>query len=349
MTNDITTSKGTSSVVIFAAFVIILAAMSQSQAIVNPLLMGLFLSIISAQPILWLNNKKVPMGVATISILLLELLIFVGLAEVIGSSVASFSNDSAIYEAKLEAMWESTITTLNANGIQLSSDSLSETFNPAKIIGMTAGLLNGLGGLIGSTVTVFFMALFLLLEMNSFSLKTKSISKNNNMSLAFVETIISSIRNYLSIKTISSLLTGVIIWVCLLILGVDYAILWALIAFLFNYIPNIGSIIAAIPAIIFVLVQLGFGGAAWTGIIFLGVNMIVGNVIEPKMMSKGLGLSTYVVFVSLIFWGFILGIAGMFLSVPLTMTIKIILEQNDKTRWIAVMLGSEDDAIAFGK
>ncbi len=141
------------------------------------------------------------------------------------------------------------------------------------------------------------------------------------------------------------MITGVLIAVCLAIVGVDYPILWGLVAFLLNYIPNIGSIIAAIPAVAFALVQLGFGGALWTIVIFVAINMGVGNVLEPKLMGKGLGLSTFIIFLSLIFWGFVLSTVGMFLSVPLMMTIKIILENNPQTKWIAIMLGTQDDAM----
>jgi len=322
-----------------ASYVIILAGMTQAQSIVNPILIGLFVSIISAQPIIWLHKRKIPLGLATIIVLLLEGLVFAGLAEVIGSSISEFTQDTAIYEEKLGKMWTSFVAALDGRGIQLSDDNISQAFNPSRIIGMTSGLLNELGGIVGSAITIFFLSLFLLFEMESFSIKAKAISQGNNLSLEFLSTIVSSIRHYLSIKTVASLITGFIIWIGLMILGVEYAILWALIAFLLNYIPNIGSIIAVVPAFIFALVQLGLGGAIWTGVIFLAVNMIVGNVVEPKMMSKGLGLSIYVVFVSLIFWGFILGIVGMFLAVPLTMAIKIVLDQNDRTKWIAVLLG----------
>jgi predicted PurR-regulated permease PerM len=130
----------------------------------------------------------------------------------------------------------------------------------------------------------------------------------------------------------------------LAIIGLDYAILWGLIAFLLNFIPNIGSIFAAIPAVLFAVIQLGFGGALWTILIFVIVNVVIGNVVEPKMMGKGMGLSTFVVFLALIFWGFVLGTVGMFLSVPLTMAIKIMLEQNPKTRGIAIALGTQEEA-----
>jgi predicted PurR-regulated permease PerM len=125
---------------------------------------------------------------------------------------------------------------------------------------------------------------------------------------------------------------------------VDYAVLWAMIAFMLNFIPNVGSFIAGIPAILFALVQLGPGGALWAIGLYTFVNMIIGSVVEPRVMGKGMSLSTLVVFLSLIFWGFLLGSVGMFLSVPLTLTIKTMLGQNPNTRWIAILLGTQHDA-----
>jgi len=149
-----------------------------------------------------------------------------------------------------------------------------------------------------------------------------------------------SIKRYLAIKTMTSLLTGAVIGISLAFLGVENAVLWGLLAFMLNYVPNIGSIIAAVPSVLFALVQLGVGGALATAAVFAVVNVIIGSVLEPRLMGRGLGLSTLVVFVSLVFWGWVLGPVGMFLSVPLTMTIKIALEAREGTRWIAVMLGS---------
>jgi AI-2 transport protein TqsA len=131
----------------------------------------------------------------------------------------------------------------------------------------------------------------------------------------------------------------------LAIIGVDYAILWGLIAFFLNYIPTVGSIIAAIPGITFSLIQLGFPTTYWTIGVYIFVNVVIGSIIDPKMMGKGLGLSTSVVFFGLLFWGFILGPVGMFLSVPITMTIKIILSMNPRTQWIAVLLGTKKDTL----
>jgi AI-2 transport protein TqsA len=180
-----------------------------------------------------------------------------------------------------------------------------------------------------------------------FSIKAMAVRSESNKSLPYFSTISQNIRHYLGIKTLLCLSVGVLIYLALLIIGVDYPLLWALIAGLMNYIPNIGSIIATIPTAIFALVQLGPGGALWTLVASLVVHNILGNFIEPRLMGKGLGLSTLVVFISLLFWGFVFGLVGMFLSVPLTMTIKIILEQNEKTEWISLLLGTPSDAKAF--
>ena len=331
-------------VVQFAALIIVLGGIMYAEAIVNQFLMALFISIISVKPILWLQNKKIPQGVAIAMVVSFIILVFIGLGQIIGSSVSSFSEDAPKYEENLDKATASAEVYLASRGIDLSGTNLSSVLNPSKIMKFTTNVLKQLGGFMGNFLTILFLVLFLLLELDSFVIKGKAIAESTQVTMGYLKTIAESIRNYLSIKTMTSLLTGFIIWVALLIIGVDYAIIWALIVFLLNYIPNFGSIIAAIPAVLFALIQLGVGGAVWTMLVYIAVNTLIGNIVEPKIMGNGLGLSTFVIFVSLIFWGFILGTVGMFLSVPLTMAIKIILEQNPSTHWLAVILGTDDDA-----
>ena len=330
-----------------ASFIIIIAGVMYAESLISQILMALFISVICAQPIAWLQKKKVPQGIAITIVFIVIIAVFIGFGELIGTSLSSFSEDAPKYEQNLREMGAAIFQFADNNGIKISTDEMTKLFDPSKIMGITAGFLGQLGGFMGNAFTIFFLVLFLLMELDSFSVKTRAIVKDSGGSLAFFNTIGNSIRHYLSIKTMTSLLTGALIWISLVIIGVDYAIIWALIAFLLNYIPNFGSIIAAIPAVLFALVQLGFGGVIWTTAVFVVVNVSIGSVIEPKMMGKGMGLSTFIVFVSLIFWGFILGTVGMFLSVPLTMTIKIMLEQNPKTEWIAIFLGTQGEAQAI--
>ena len=145
----------------------------------------------------------------------------------------------------------------------------------------------------------------------------------------------------MEIKTVISVLTGLLIGIWTSLLGVDFPIVLGLLAFLLNYVPNIGSMIAAVPAVLSAFIELGIGPAAVTGLGYVVVNTVMGNIIEPRFMGRGLGLSTLVVFLSLLFWGWVLGPVGMRLSVPLTMTVKIALDANEQSRWLAILLGSD--------
>jgi len=158
-------------------------------------------------------------------------------------------------------------------------------------------------------------------------------------SLRNASDFIRQVNKYLAIKTTISLVTGVLIAGWTWFLGLDFFLLWGLIALLMNFIPNVGSILAAIPAVLLAVVQLGVPDALLVASGYLVVNVLMGNLVEPRFMGKGLGLSPLVVFLSLILWGWMFGAVGMFLSIPLTMIVKLALEHAPSTRWLGVMLG----------
>jgi AI-2 transport protein TqsA len=147
----------------------------------------------------------------------------------------------------------------------------------------------------------------------------------------------------MSMKTIISMVTGIFIALAMSLIGLDYPVLWGVLAFMLNFVPNIGSIIAAVPAVMLALVQLGYAPALIVAAVYIAVNVIIGSIVEPKYMGKGLGLSTLVVFVSLVFWGWVLGPVGMLLSVPLTITVKLALDSEPETQWLGQLLGPVDD------
>ena len=340
---DFESTKG-SSVVKVAALLIIIAGVMYAKSFITPLLLALFISIICVQPISWLEKKRAPKWLALIIVLLGLILLFSGFSFLIGGTISSFSSNVSKYGSTLTAIINSFIQFLNEHGLNIPKDQMSTLIQPAKILEFTASALNGLLNMMGNTFLIFLIVLFILMEFGSFPVKAKAILSGSDASIAYFSTIIQSIRQYLWIKTLVGLSEGILIYTSLLIIGVDYPLLWALIAFLMNYIPNIGSIIASIPTVLFALVQLGLGGALWTLAMFMLIHNVIGNFLEPRILGKGLGLSTLVVFLSLLLWGFILGTVGMFLSVPITMTIKIILEQNEKTQWLAILLGTPAEA-----
>jgi predicted PurR-regulated permease PerM len=152
---------------------------------------------------------------------------------------------------------------------------------------------------------------------------------------------VDDMKRYMIIKTGISLAAGILIGIWLSVLGVDSPVLWGFLAFLLHYVPNVGFIIASIPAVILTLVQLGLGRAALVAAGYLVVGFTLGNAVEPRLMGRRLGLSTLVVFLSLIFWGSLLGLIGVVLCIPFTMTLKFACEINESTRWVAVLLGRE--------
>lgn len=347
MNKKITESVDGSSLVNIAALIIIFAGVIYAKTIITPFLLALFISIICAQPISWLENKRVPRGLALFIVLLGLLILFSGFSFLLGGTISSFTGNLSKYQSTLATMGDSFIQYLNDKGLKVPKDHILNLIHPEKVLEYTATAMSTLLSMMGTLFIIFLISLFTLMEYWSFSVKAKAILSESGTSIAYFSTILQNIRHYLGIKTLLSLSIGVLIYLALIIIGVDYPLLWALIAGIMNYIPNIGSIISTIPTVLFALIQLGLGGALWTLFSTLVIHNVLGNFIEPRIMGRGLGLSTLVVFLSLLFWGFILGMVGMFLSVPLTMTIKIILEQNEKTKWLAVLLGTPSEGKTY--
>lgn len=324
-----------------AAFVIVVAGMRASQELLVPFLLSLFIAIIVAPALSYLQAKRVPTLIAILLIMLIILAMGMLLGNLVGSSVDAFSEQLPTYQEKLHLITRRLLHWLSVRGIDLSEQSVTTLLDPSRAMKMAAQGLSSLGGLLTNTFLILLTVVFILIESAGFPAKLRRILPDPENTYGQIERILKDINRYMLIKTLTSLLTGAVIAFWLWLLGVDYPLLWGVIAFLFNYVPTIGSLIAAVPAILLALVQLGSGTALWTLTGYLVVNNLVGTVIEPRFMGKGLGLSVLVVFLSLVFWGWVLGLIGMFLSVPLTMTLKIALGSREQTRWIAVLLGPD--------
>jgi len=195
---------------------------------------------------------------------------------------------------------------------------------------------------LSNAVLIMFTVLFMLLEAWSFPAKMGAMRGERGASiLGQIEQVIASTKHYTIVKALTSAATGILVGVGLALVGLDFAALWGFLAFVLNFVPNIGSIIAAVPAVLLSLVQLSPTATLIVIAIYIGVNSVIGNVIEPRIMGRQVGLSTLVVFLSLVFWGWLLGPVGMLLSVPLTIVIKFAAQASEETRWLAVMLGPE--------
>lgn len=324
---------------VLASFVVVAAGMRASVSILMPFLLSGFIAIISSPLLFWLRRKGLPGWLSLLVILFVIICIGLLFLWMLGSSLRNFSNDLPAYNEQFRQHIENFLIWLDTIGVETSDLNLTGILNPGRIVGFTASLFNSFKAALTNGFLILMTVLFMLFEASSLPTKLKAMMSSGDKSMENFDRFIDNVKDYMVIKTIVSLITGIIIGVFLTILGVPYPMLWALLAFLLNFIPNIGSLIAAIPAVLIAFIQLGILKALIVAVGYLAVNIIMGSGIEPRFMGKTLGLSTLVVFLSLIFWGWLLGPLGMLLSVPLTMTAKIALDSREETRWLAILLG----------
>jgi AI-2 transport protein TqsA len=325
--------------VVLASFIIVVAGMKQAESLLVPFLLSLFIAVICSPPLLWLKQKGLPGWLALITIISTIVVASILIGAVVGSSISEFRKDLPEYQEKLSLLTAGLFDRLNAFGLNIDVSQIREGFNPSAALAMAGNTLAGFGNMMGNAFLILITTMFILGEEVGFSEKF-AYARNSQKTLDAIKKFTHSVNRYMAIKTSMSVLTGFVIMVWLWILGLDYFVLWGLLAFLLNFVPTLGSILAAVPAVLLALIQLSVPEAALVGLGYMVVNFGVGNMIEPRVMGKGLDLSALVVFLSLVFWGWVLGPIGMLLSIPLTMMVKIALESFEDTRWISIMLGS---------
>ncbi|RPI72647.1 MAG: AI-2E family transporter, partial [Geobacteraceae bacterium] len=339
MTEQNNSQQGIRFLVIAAALVIIIVGINQAQSVLVSFLVAVFFAIIGTPPVLWLQRKRIPSVVAVLLVVsgMITILLIVG--AIVGASINSFYTELPVYQTRLREQVSAFQSFLATKGIRGMDKILLGYINPAAVMNLTVGLLSGLGSALSNIVLILLTVTFILLEASSFPVKLRAVLGHPKQVFPQFTRFVGDIERYMLIKTLISLATGILIGIWLFILGVDFPILWGFLAFLLNYVPNVGSTVAAIPAVLLALMQLGIGSAVMATAGYMVVNFMLDTVIETRLMGQKLGLSTLVVFLSLIFWGSLLGPVGMVLCIPLTMTLKFISENNKGTQWIAVLLG----------
>jgi len=325
--------------IVLASIVIVLAGVKSASVIVIPFLLSVFIAIILSPIYNYFNKKNIPSIISLAIVITLFVTFLVSVAKLIGTSAHDFSQNIDVYEQQLSSSFHKLAELAISVGIEIPEAELSSIVNFKQIMQLSNGVVKSVSFIFTNSFIILLSVAFMLLASNNLMGKISYVTEDNTV-VENIEEILSKIKSYMVLKAFISLLSGLIIWISLVIVGTDYAFLWAFLAFMLNFIPNIGSIIAAIPAVLLTLVQLGSFSALIVSVIYIGVNVILGSVIEPKIMGRGLGLSTLVVFLSLLFWGWLLGIVGMLLSIPLTIMVKIVLDADKDTRWIAVLLGN---------
>lgn len=342
---EIAQEKGTGVLISIAAVIVIVLGMQAAKVLLVPFLLAVFLALISVRPMLWLQYHRVPSIAAALLIVVSMMLILAVVGGVVGSSIADFTAALPTYQARLDTIVQRTFDFIaRFIGDRRTIADLGDLIDPGWAMGQAANILNALQDVLTNTFLILFTMVFILLEASSLRVKVQAAFGRSADSFRRPREFLHNLGRYMGIKTIVSMATGLSASLVTWWIGVDFPLLWGMLAFLFNYVPTIGSIIAAVPAILMALVQLGIGEAGSTAIGFLAINMLFGNFLEPRLMGYGVGISPLIVFTGLVLWGWIFGPVGMLLSVPLTMTLKLALEADKRTRWLAIMIGSERDA-----
>jgi predicted PurR-regulated permease PerM len=315
---------------------VITAGLKAASAVVVLVLAALFLAVAVAPPVFFLQRKGVPFILGLVIVMSAAIGALGAVAMLVGSAAAQFREQIPQYQVLIQGHYESVSRLLAQYGLAANLDNLVD---PERALDLAANVFAGVGGVITNGVLIFILAVFLLLEASTLPGKITSAFGDRDMHLDKFQQLFESINRYLVMKTWISLATGLSAGLLCALVGVDFPILWGVLAFILNYVPNIGSILAAIPPILLALLRLG-GGASLVVIAgYVVINSILSNILEPRVMGNGLGLSPFVVLLSLVFWGWVLGPVGMLLSVPLTMAVKMAMEPDPETSWVAVLLG----------
>jgi predicted PurR-regulated permease PerM len=342
MAQPLIQERATRFLLVIACIVVVIAGLKAAATLLVPFMISLFLAMISLPLVHWLHARRVPTAIAVVITLMLLLMVLASIGLLLGGSVQAFTTRAPEYRNLLEERLGGVIDWLQARGLTITRDMADDFIKPGRVMDVVTGTLRGVAAVFSNLFLVMLTIVFILMEATGFRAKLHAAFGGAEAAQRF-DNIRTQVQRYLGIKTLISLTTGSIVAAAMAIIGVDFPLLWGLVAFLLNYVPSLGSIIAAIPPILLALVQLGAGHAIAVAAVFITINIALGNFAEPYFMGRRLGLSTLVVFLSLIFWGWVWGPLGMILSVPLTMIARITFENTEDLRWIAVLLGDTPD------
>lgn len=346
--------KGSQAVVTLACVFVVLTGMKVAANVLVPIVYAFFLAVLSYPLVRWMRKHRVPAAIALGITMLVNLGVLAGLITVGVRLLISFWSDLPRFIRGLEKYLNDLGAWLESNGIDGAQAMLGGMFDWNTLIGYARNqdVVKNLGGLLGTTfgtlatliaslIMILIVMMFILMEARGTRSRLQAVSLSGGPDLSGLMRSASDIQKYLGVKTLISALTGVLAGFWCWFFDLHYPLLWALVAFLFNFIPAVGSTAASIPAIVEALVQHGPGTAVFVAIGYGGINFCLDNFVQPTMLGNRFGISPLVVILSVIFWGWLWGPLGMFLAVPLTMVLKVLLDNNAEFRWISVAMAKK--------
>jgi predicted PurR-regulated permease PerM len=336
-------NPGANLLFIMACLVVVVYGMRLASAILLPSALALFLTVLSLPFMLWLRDRRIPGWIAIVLTVLMNMGVIGLFILIVSQSVSEFQTQLPRYIREFQELQVSWFAWIEARtDVAVSQYVTTDIVDPGVFIDFARGAVGRVAQLVSMTFLVFLVMAFMLSEAMVFPAKFRFISGVGARNEDRLQKVVTEVQSYLGIKTVISLATGLLLGAWAYLMELDFPVLLGLLAFLLNYVPTVGSILAAAPALFMSLILFGTLGHA-LGVLFgyVVVNTVFGNILEPTLMGRRLGLSTLVVILSLLFWGWAWGPLGALLSVPLTVVVKIWLENTRDLRWVAVLLDKE--------
>jgi AI-2 transport protein TqsA len=269
--------------------------------------------------------------------LVVLIILFVALFFILGASISRFSERVGFYTTQLNGQLDSLAALLEGWG--LSNVDLQDVVKPSALAGALGTVLSGIAGFLSDLFLILIIMLFLLGEGPSMMNRLRASVAEDNQQVARLTTVGQDVVRQFGLRAIVNLVTGAGVSVMLFVLGMDFPLLWGILTFFLSFIPYVGLVLAVAPAVVLALAEHGLDRALLVIAGVVVINILAENVLSPMMMGRGLNLSPTVVFLSFIFWAWLLGGPGAFLAVPITLFVAVMFDTFPETRWLASLMG----------
>jgi AI-2 transport protein TqsA len=285
----------------------------------------------------WLRRHRIPTPLALVIMLVGLTLLFLAIAGILGVSIARFSGDIASYTSKLNHQLDNIQNLTKSLGV--SKADLQKALSPSALTGAIGAVLGGVADFLSNLFLILIIVLFLLAEGPDMMNRLRASAGEDHPQVARLTIFGRSVIRQLGLRAIVNLFTGAGVTVLLLVLRVDFPLMWGILAFFLSFIPWIGLPLAVAPAVVLALAEHGVTSALLVIAGVTAINIRAENAVSPMLMGRGLSISPTVLFIGFIFWAWLLGRPGAFLAAPLTIFLVLMLDTFPETRWLASVMG----------
>jgi AI-2 transport protein TqsA len=326
--------------VVLAATGVVLVIIRLGAPILNPIFFALVLSLLFSPIYSWLKRRGLPSPVVLVIMLLVIGGLFTGLFFILGVSISRFSERVGFYASQLNSQLVDLDALLERLG--LSNVDLRDVVKPNALTEALGTILSGVAGFLSDLFLILMIMLFLLGEGPAMMNRLRAGAGRDNPQVERLTTVGRSVVRQFGLRAVVNLVTGAGVTVLLFLLGVDFPLLWGILTFFLSFVPYIGLVLAVTPAVVLALAEFGVSRAALVIAGVIVINVLAENVLSPVLMGRGLNISPTIVFLSFIFWAWLLGGPGAFLALPITLFVAVMLDTFPETRWLASLMGISD-------